>query len=188
MKFSFSRCGFLAATLFWAGPAARAAVQITAFLPSLSSPQPLGTSISWRAVAVDTNPCPLTFQFNITPPNGSPAMTKDFNVGLHVQTTWKSQAFQWMPTQVDGTFQIEVVAKDFASGESDARTVSFSVTSPLTGRQSSCSRDAESLSRPVRCAGMLAGQQHACHVSAGIETVADQYEFQSMPAALHHDI
>ncbi len=116
----------------WSAPA-KATVKIASFTPSVASPQPIGTTISWTAVGVDSNPGPLTFQFSLTPPNGSPLMIKDFNVGTATRGSWVSQPYDWAPTDIEGTYQVQVVAKDFASGESVSSTVSFTLTSPLTG-------------------------------------------------------
>ena len=48
-----------------------AAVTLTSLTPSLSSPQPLGTSVRWVVTGTDSNPNPLTFQFNVTSPTGA---------------------------------------------------------------------------------------------------------------------
>ena len=45
----------------------RATVTITSLTPSVASPQPLGTTVTWQAKATNTAPGNLTFQFNVTP-------------------------------------------------------------------------------------------------------------------------
>lgn len=112
---------------------AHAAVQIVSMKPALKSPQPIGATIDWTATATDTNTGPLTFQFNVAPPGGSMATVKQFNVGTLNGSTWKGQPFSWALTGVNGTYQVQVIAKDFTSGESATKTVSFTVTSPVTG-------------------------------------------------------
>src|SRR5690348_2791452 len=92
-----------------------AAVQITALTPSPASPQLLGTAITWRVTATDTNPGPLTFQFNVAIPRKSLALARDCNVGTLVSGVWAAQPFVWVPTEVEGTYQIQVVVKDFTS-------------------------------------------------------------------------
>jgi len=84
-------------------------------------------------MATDSNAGPVTFQFNVAPPNGAFATTRNFNVGTPSGSAWKSQGFGWALTGVDGTYQVQAVAKDFTSGESDTEAVSFTVTSPVTG-------------------------------------------------------
>jgi hypothetical protein len=112
---------------------AQAAVQIVSMSPALKSPQPVGATIAWTATATDSNPGPLTFQFNVTPPGGVLSTIKQFNVGTLKSGTWKAQPFSWALTGINGTYQVQVVAKDFTSGESASKTVSFKVTSPVTG-------------------------------------------------------
>ncbi|MGC9947127.1 MAG: aryl-sulfate sulfotransferase [Bryobacteraceae bacterium] len=112
---------------------AHATVQIVSMQPSLSTPQPIGSTVAWTVTATDTNPGPVTFQFNVAEPQGALAMVKNFNVGTLSGSAWQSQTFDWALTGFDGKYQVQVVAKDFTSGESDSRTVSFVVSSPLTG-------------------------------------------------------
>jgi hypothetical protein len=112
-----------------------AMVGIVSMAPSLPSPQTIGSIITWTVTATDSNPDRLTFQFNVTPPNGlSAVMTKDFNVGTSSGGVWSAQPFEWALTGVEGTYQVQVVAKDFTSGETASQTVGFNVTSPVTGK------------------------------------------------------
>jgi hypothetical protein len=115
-------------------PPANATVKITSLTtPKLKSPQPIGAIVDWLAEATDTNPGPLTFQFNVAPPGGTLATVKNFNAGTLSGSTWKSQAFAWALTGLDGVYRVQVVVKDFRSGESASRTASFVVASPVTG-------------------------------------------------------
>jgi arylsulfate sulfotransferase len=113
-----------------------ATVQIVSLTPSLQSPQLLGTAVTWTAIATDSSTGPLTFQFNLARPGGNftNGLVKDFNVGTLSAGTWTSQPFVWVPTEVEGTYQIQVVIKDFASGESASQTVPFQVTPLVTAR------------------------------------------------------
>src|SRR5579863_4438223 len=108
-------------------PTAVAKVAVT-LTPMLHSPQPIGSVVTWNASATDTNPGPVTFQFNVAPPNGTFQTAKNFNVGTLSGGSWKSISFAWALTGADGTYQVQVVAKDFASGESSTESVSFIVT------------------------------------------------------------
>jgi hypothetical protein len=110
-----------------------ATVQILSLTPSLKSPQLLGTPVTWTVTATDSNPGPLTFQFNAALPAQSLALVKDFNVGTLAAGAWTSQPFVWVPTMVEGTYKIQVVIKDFASGETTSKTASFQVTPLATG-------------------------------------------------------
>ena len=101
--------------------------------PSPLSPQLIGTPITWNVQATDSNPGPLTFQFNVAPPNGSLAMTKDFVAGTRSAGVWSAQPFVWTPTGMEGTYQIQVVVKDFTSLESVSTTINFTASPLVTG-------------------------------------------------------
>jgi arylsulfate sulfotransferase len=112
---------------------AYATVQISSLAPSAKSPQVIGTSITWTAIATDSNSGPLTFQFNVAAPDGTFAMVQDFNVGTLSAGTWTSGPFVWTPTATEGVYQIEVVIKDFTSGATATKTVKYEVTPLVTG-------------------------------------------------------
>lgn len=112
---------------------AYAMVQITSLTPSLKSPQPIGTAITWTAIATDSNTGPLTFQFNVAIPGSSLALVKDYNVGTLSAGAWTAQPFVWTPTGTEGVYQIQVVIKDFNSGETASKTVLFKVDPLVTG-------------------------------------------------------
>ena len=113
---------------------ALATVQIQSVTPSPASPQVIGTTIRWAVTATDTSVGPLTFQFNVAPPGGSFSLARDFNLGTYASGTWAAQTFVWTPTGIEGSYQIQVVAKDFGSGETDTATVMFEVNPLVTGK------------------------------------------------------
>src|ERR1700691_4107058 len=100
----------------------RASVAIQSVNPSAPSPQAIGRTITWTVTATDSNTGPLTFQFNVTGPDGNKDMVKDFNIGTLIFGAWIAQPFVWTPTKVEGAYQINVVAKDFTSGETASST------------------------------------------------------------------
>lgn len=110
-----------------------AGVTLTAIKQSHASPEPIGKTITFTATATDTSAGPVAFQYNITPPNGSQLMIKDFNLGTLSGGTWTAPSFVWVPVGVEGTYQIEVVAKDFISGQSTSKTVSYVVNAVVKG-------------------------------------------------------
>jgi hypothetical protein len=111
-----------------------ATVALVSFTPSPASPEPIGKTITWTATATDSGTGPLTFQFNILVPGATQfALVKDFNVGTLSGGTWTSQPFVWVPTGVEGPYQIQVVVKDFAAKESTSKTVPFTVKPVVTG-------------------------------------------------------
>jgi arylsulfate sulfotransferase len=115
---------------------ASAGVSVLTLTPSVASPQPIGTAITWTATATDSSSGPLTFQFNVAHPGGQPfLMARDFNIGTLSSSTWTSQPFVWTPTGIEGTYQIQVVAKDFSTGQSATTMVNFTVRPLVTGSQ-----------------------------------------------------
>jgi len=112
---------------------AYATVQIQYVKPSLASPQQIGTTINWAIAATDTGAGPLTFQFSLASPGGAMGLVKDFNVGTLKSGVWKPQPFLWTPTGTEGVYQLQVVAKDFGTGESVSKTVKFQVVPLVTG-------------------------------------------------------
>jgi arylsulfate sulfotransferase len=123
----------LAALLALLSPPLHATVQIVSVTPSVRPPQVLGTSITWTVTATDSNPNPLTFQFNVGAPGAPVSLAKDFNAGTLSAGTWTSQPFVWMPTGIEGVYKIQVVIKDFKSGESATFTGNFQVNPLVTG-------------------------------------------------------
>ena len=110
-----------------------ATVKITAMTPSVASPQVIGTSIVWTVTASDSNAGPLTFQFNMASSGKALTLVKDFNVGTLSGKTWTSQPFTWTPTGPEGTYDIQVVIKDFAANQTATKTVTYSITPLVTG-------------------------------------------------------
>ncbi|MGC9944800.1 MAG: aryl-sulfate sulfotransferase [Bryobacteraceae bacterium] len=122
-----------------------ATVTIQSLSPSVAPPQPLGTVVNWTAKATDSNPNDLTFQFNVTPPNGPLTMVKDFNIGTLSAGIWKSQGFTWATIAGEGTYTIQVIAKDFVSGETATKTASFQLTTRVSGGVASVNRTGNAL-------------------------------------------
>src|ERR1051326_567793 len=112
---------------------AYATVSISALSPSVRSPQLIGTSITWTATATGTAVGTLGFQFNVAAPGQPLSMIKDFNVGKARLGSWTSLPFVWVPTGVEGVYSIQVVIKDFTSGETASKTVKFQITPLVTG-------------------------------------------------------
>jgi len=66
--------------------------------------------------ATDSNPNNLTFQFSVAAGPRAYALVRDFNVGTLSAGTWTAQPFQWTTIAGEGTYSIQVIAKDFVSG------------------------------------------------------------------------
>jgi len=133
MKASIHGLFHLAALVALLGAPAYGTVQIVSLTPSLVSPQLLGTSIAWTATATDSASGPLTFQFNVGLSGQSLALVQDFNVGHLKSGVWTSPPFVWVPTTAEGSYQIQVVIKDFSSGETTSQTASYTINPLVTG-------------------------------------------------------
>jgi hypothetical protein len=111
-----------------------ATVAITSIQATPAAPQPIGTVVTWTVTATDSNPGPLTFQFNVAPPNSSKfALVRDFNAGTLSGGTWTSQPFVWSPTGIEGAYQIQVVVKDFGTGQTATKSGSYPFTPLVSG-------------------------------------------------------
>jgi arylsulfate sulfotransferase len=129
-----------------------ATVTLVSMRPSHRSPQTIGVPVTWTVIASDSNSGPLTFQFNVAPPGGSftNGLAQDFKPGTLSSGVWTSQPFVWYPAScanvpqtpggvaytcqpVEGVYQIEVVVKDFTSGETASQIARFQVTPLATG-------------------------------------------------------
>jgi arylsulfate sulfotransferase len=94
---------------------------------SAPSPQLLGTTIALTASAVDTNPGPLTYKWEVeTPSSSSFLLMQDFDVAT---------SFQWTPNYTEGTYQLRLTARDYLAGTSAQQVVSFRVNPLVTGSQ-----------------------------------------------------
>ena len=100
--------------------------------PSVASPQPLGTTVTWTVKATDSTANNLTFQFNVAPPNGTYALLSDFNVGTQSEGTWTAQHLVWTTIAGEGIYSVQVVAKDFSSGQTATKTASFQLNTRVS--------------------------------------------------------
>ncbi|MGA2737185.1 MAG: aryl-sulfate sulfotransferase [Bryobacteraceae bacterium] len=122
-----------------------ATVTIVSMAPSVASPQPLGTAVTWTVTAMDTNPGPLTFQFNTAYGQQAFSLARDYNKGTQASGKWTSQPFVWSTILGEGSYQIQVIAKDFTSGETATQTASFQLTPLATGGNAVVSQTANPL-------------------------------------------
>ncbi len=110
-----------------------AAINIASFLPSLASPQAVGTAITWTAIATDSNPNTLAFQYSVAFGVGSFSIVRDFYPGTANAGSWTGPLFTWQDITGEGTYTIKVVAKDFTSLESATTTATFTLKPISTG-------------------------------------------------------
>ena len=109
-----------------------ATVTVSPLSPSVSSPQPLGTQITWNATGTDSNAGLLTFQYSVSFGAGAYSMVRDFYPGTLASGTWTAPPFVWQQI-AEGTYRIKVVAKDFQTGESATTTAIFTLNPVSTG-------------------------------------------------------
>jgi hypothetical protein len=103
-----------------------ATVKIVSMKPSVAPPQLLGTVVRWTVTATDSSTSNLTFQFNVAAPGSSTfSMVRDFNVGKLSAGVWTAQPFEWTSIAGEGIYTIQVIAKDFTTGDTAAQTANF---------------------------------------------------------------
>jgi hypothetical protein len=110
-----------------------AAVTITGFSASQPSPASLGKSITLSVTATDTNAGPLTFQFSTALGQRPQSVVRDFNIGALANGVWTNQPVSWSTIEGEGQYTIQVVAKDFVSGEAATATLPFTFNSVVMG-------------------------------------------------------
>lgn len=109
-------------TLVSAFPAGAMSVSMWA---SEASPAPVGTAISWNAAAEDESGGTIWYRYRVRNPGASQFRTvRDY----HPQS-W----FNWVPTDVEGSYEVEVTARNRVSGDTASGVSVFEVTSRVVG-------------------------------------------------------
>lgn len=108
-------------------------------VPNLSSPQPVGTTITFNAtVSGDPDTSPVyeyQFSANLT---GSPTLVR--------RGYESSNTFSWTPSSADGHFTVGVIAKNVHAFTEAVQTASYTLTTRLPA--GSCATD------PAACAAV----------------------------------
>ena len=165
-------------------------VTVLSVTPSVASPQKLGAAVSWTVTATDSNPGPLTFQFNTAFGQQTFALARDFNVGTLALGTWTSQPFVWTSIAGEGNYQIQAIAKDFTSGETATQTASFQLR-PLVAAQAAVSQTANPLVALFSGPSCAAGSNMRVTFAVGGGTpgyTAVNYELLRSRYARQHDL
>ncbi len=107
--------------------------------PSASSPQPVGTTITWTAtVSGDPDTAPVyEYQFSANL-KGSPTLVR--------RGYYSTNSFSWTPSSADGHFTIGVVVKNVHAFTEATHTAAFTVSTRLPA--GSCATD------PAACAAV----------------------------------
>jgi hypothetical protein len=106
------------------GLAPASGITITSITPSLSSPQPVGTAITWTAVA--TGPGPLEYRFTVHHGGSSAVIVQDFSSGNTLDYTDIAEE------SYSVTVSVQLAS---APGTSVSKTsTTFTLTSRVTGK------------------------------------------------------
>jgi hypothetical protein len=104
--------------------------------PSLASPQPVGTTISWQASTTGTFLASLSYRFSVAPLGSPLNIVRDFE---------SSTSFQWTPSQHEGWYVIETTVRNNNTEATAQALALFQVTSLVTGNQAVVSSTAHPL-------------------------------------------
>ncbi len=87
--------------------------------PSLASPQPVGTLITWTGTATDPDPGTLMYSFLTGVQGQTLALVRDFGY---------LNSFPWNPPLQEGSYQVEVVVRNNSTGKTATATQTMVVT------------------------------------------------------------
>ena len=91
--------------------------------PSVESPAPVGTKVTWTASAGDTGTAPVWYRFR-SRALGEPYRTiRDFG---------PEPALDWTASKTEGLYEVEVSARNLETGETDTQSKIFEMTSRVT--------------------------------------------------------
>jgi len=99
---------------------------IQQFSPSVPSPQPVGTLITWTATASDPDPGTLTYAFNVGLLGKTLALVRDFGYG---------NSFPSYPPLIEGNYQVKVTVRNNSTGKTATATQNFTATPIANGTQ-----------------------------------------------------
>ncbi len=90
--------------------------------PSRTSPQPVGTSISWTPTASDTNAGTIDYKYAVALNGQSLQTFQQYDV---------ADTYVWTPSGVEGSYNVQVTARNTTTQETATVAVPFTI-SPLT--------------------------------------------------------
>jgi arylsulfate sulfotransferase len=99
--------------------ALRAQISVT-LTPSVASPKPVGTVVTWTAKVTDGVGGTHEYQWSVGPQGGPAAIVRDFS---------QSTSFPWAFSQTEGTYEVTVVVRNTANNIPAQATHSFVITS-----------------------------------------------------------
>jgi hypothetical protein len=115
-------------------PALHATITINSFSPSISSPQPLGTPITWTATATDTSHGALTFRYSVAFSTGAYQVVTDFYPGTISSGLWTGPSFPWATIANEGTYHVQVSVRNYTTGETVSTSVAYGLKAISNGK------------------------------------------------------
>ncbi len=113
-----SALSILALTAVMMFPLTSVATPTVQLSPSLSSPQPVGTLVTWTATASDPDPGTLMYAFS-DGISGKLKLVRDFDYG---------STFPSYPALQEGNFQVQVTVRNNSTGQTATVTENFAAT------------------------------------------------------------
>ena len=93
--------------------------------PSSQDTARIGTEVNLYASVADISPGSIWYRFRIRPAGSAKfRMVRDYS---------PTRSINWVPTQTEGSYEIEVSARNLSTGETDVQTSSYVVESLVTG-------------------------------------------------------
>lgn len=124
--------------------------------PSLTSPQPVGTTITWQASTTGTFLASLSYRFSVGSLGSPLNIVRDFE---------SSTSFQWTPSQHEGWYVIETTVRNNNTQATAQALALFQVTSLVTGNQAVVSPTAHPLVALYSAPACPAGSSIAVELS-----------------------
>jgi arylsulfate sulfotransferase len=94
-----------------------------ALTPSLTSPQLVGTMVTWAASVTTESSATVWYRFRTRAYGGDYRIVRDYG---------PANTLDWTVVEHEGTYEIEVSAQDKATGETDATSVMYEFASRVT--------------------------------------------------------
>lgn len=105
------------------GRQATAAISVS-LVPSISSPAPVGTMVTWNAIISPADPGTLWYRFRARRLDREFRMIRDYG-----PSNW----LNWTASQHEGTYELELSVRDRETGDTVATSVLYEFTSRVTG-------------------------------------------------------
>lgn len=101
-----------------------AAVSTPVITPSMTSPVPVGTRVTFTASSTDSDAGLIRYRYRVRPAGGTFTTVYDFG---------PSNRLDWVPTETDGLFEIEATAKNHTTTTTAASSVLYTISPALNG-------------------------------------------------------